>query len=137
MWTVEEDAYGRPQLRSPIFDAAGELLASITDDGVHGPDADRFRVGTGPGHWEVWDARLGQYVFVANMDETGELNVQRADFFGVNGSHVVVMDGLVVYTHCPAPPERLDIDLRNIFLLADQELDNLNGVVFGTEGFAS
>lgn len=135
MWSVRGDG-AAASLSSPVFDAAGVLLASITDDHVFGPEADRFRLAANGGRWELWDCHLGSHVFVASLADDGSLEVERADFFGVNGSHVVVMDELVVYTHCPAAPERLETDLRNIFLLADCEVICDDGVVFGDAGFA-
>ncbi len=134
MWSVRGDGPS-VSLSSPVFDAAGILLASITDDSLFGPAAERFRLTAGDARWELWDCHLGSHVFVAGLADDGALEVERADFFGVNGSHVVVMDELVVYTHCPGPPERMETDLRNIFLLADCEVTCADGVVFGDAGF--
>lgn len=135
MWTVRGDG-ATASMSSPIFDAAGVLLASITDDRLFGPEAERFRLTAENGRWELWDCHLGSHTFVADLADDGSMSVERADFFGVNGSHVVVMDELVVYTHCPAAPERMETDLRSIFLLADCEVTCAEGVVFGDAGFA-
>ena len=108
-------------LTTDVYTSGGKHVAKLRRNAWAFHD-DEYEVTTTPTNLSLVEAQSGRELFVARVTDLNTIAIDTADFYGVNGSHLV------------ATPEAVLVN--DTITLAGNTMAGTNGIAIGPMGFA-